>query len=179
MTAVLDLERDLERDPDRPTTAARPGLVGRLSRCMGVSVFTTVISLSTIVLATAVFGIAAAVANVIATSIATVPSYHLNRRWTWGRRDRSHPWREVLPFWVLAFCGLALSTLTVGMADTWASHTHLSSTGHLATILVGHLGGFGVLWVLQFVLLDRVLFAGRVQGAVAGSATGATPRTVG
>jgi putative flippase GtrA len=167
VTAVLDLDERSVRE--EPLVAGRPGLLGRLSRCMGVSVVTTAISLSTIILATAVFGIAAAVANVLATSIATVPSYHLNRRWTWGRRDRSNPWREVLPFWILAFCGLALSTLTVGMADTWASHTHLSSTGHLATILVGHLGGFGVLWVLQFVLLDRVLFTTRTPGGSSGT----------
>ncbi|MGZ4690471.1 MAG: GtrA family protein [Acidimicrobiia bacterium] len=152
MTATLDLGQPV---------VVRPSLVGRLTRCMSVSVITTIISLTIIVVATAVFGIAAAVANIIATSIATVPSYSLNRRWTWGRRDRSDPWREVLPFWVLAFCGLALSTVTVGMADAWAAHMHLAPIVHTATILAGHLGGFGLLWVLQFVLLDKVLFAAR------------------
>ncbi|MCU1459005.1 MAG: hypothetical protein JWL73_3097 [Actinomycetia bacterium] len=146
--------------------AARPGLVGRLTRCMGVSVVTTVISVTTIVLATTVFGIAAMLANVIATSIATVPSYHLNRRWTWGLRDRSHPWREVLPFWVLAFCGLVLSTITVGLAASWAARAHLSGPVLTTAVLVGHLGGFGVLWVLQFVLLDRVLFARQADPAI-------------
>ena len=93
---------------------------------MGVSVITTVISLVTIVIATAGFGIGAALANIIATTIATIPSYHLNRRWTWGRKDRSNPLREVLPFWVLSFAGLALSTLTVSIADSWAYHAHLA-----------------------------------------------------
>jgi putative flippase GtrA len=132
---------------------------------MSVSVITTVISFSVIIVATAVFGIVAALANVIATSIATVPSYSLNRRWTWGRRDRSDPWREILPFWVLAFCGLALSTVTVGIADSWAAHMHLAPTVRTATILTGHLGGFGVLWILQFALLDRVLFRARPETA--------------
>jgi putative flippase GtrA len=136
----------------------RPGLVGRLSRCMTVSVITTVISVTTIIVTTAVFGIAAMFANVIATSVATIPSYSLNRRWTWGRRDRSNLLREVLPFWVLAFCGLALSTVTVGVADSWASQLHLAPFLHTAAILAGHLGGFGILWIVQFVLLDRVLF---------------------
>ena len=126
---------------------------------MSVSIITTVISFTIIVVATAVFGIVAAVANVIATSIATIPSYSLNRRWTWGRRDRSDPWREVLPFWVLAFCGLGLSTLTVGIVDAWASHLHLTPIVHTTAILAGNLGGFGMLWILQFVLLDKVLFA--------------------
>jgi putative flippase GtrA len=155
MTATLDLS---------PDVSARPGLVGRLTRCMSVSVITTVISLTVIVFATAVLGIGAAIANVVATSVATIPSYSLNRRWTWGRRDRSDPWREVLPFWVLAFCGLALSTATVGIADSWASNLHLAPTVHTVSILIGHLSGFGVLWVLQFVLLDRVLFAAPHRG---------------
>jgi len=139
----------------------RPSLVSRLSRCITVSVITTVISVTTIIVSTAVFGIAAMFANVIATSVATVPSYSLNRRWTWGRRDRSDLLREVLPFWVLAFCGLALSTVTVGIADSWASQMHLAPFLHTAAILTGHLGGFGILWVVQFVLLDRVLFGAR------------------
>ena len=137
----------------------RPTLVARLARCMSVSVITTVLSLAIIVVATVIFGVAAAVANVIATSIATVPSYHLNRRWTWGRRDPSDPWREVLPFWVLAFAGLALSTVTVAIADSWAARVSMGPLLHELAILAGHLGGFGLLWILQFWILDQVLFA--------------------
>ena len=115
-----------------PTDLGRGSLVQRVRRCLSVSVVTTVISVSTLLTATAFFGIEAWIANIIATSVATVPSYHLNRRWTWGRTEASDPLREVLPFWVMAFCGLALSTVTVGIADSW---------------------------VAQFVVLDRVLFA--------------------
>jgi len=141
-----------------PSTAARPGLVGRLVRCAGVSAITTVLSLAIIVFGTVALGLEAALANVIATGIATVPSYSLNRRWTWAKTDASDLWREVVPFWVLSFAGLALSTVTVAMADGWASRMHLAPTLHTAAILVGHLGGFGLLWIVQFVLLDRVLF---------------------
>jgi putative flippase GtrA len=135
--------------------------VRRIRRCLSVSVVTTIVSVTTLVLATTVLGMVAWAANILATSIATVPSYHLNRRWTWGRRDGSDPWREVLPFWGMAFCGLALSTVTVGIADSWAAHSHLPPVLHLGAVLTGHLGGFGLLWVAQFVILDRVLFAPR------------------
>jgi putative flippase GtrA len=125
---------------------------------MTVSVFTTFVSVSILLAATLLFGVEAWIANVIATSVATVPSFQLNRRWTWGRRDPAHPWREVVPFWILAFAGLALSTVTVSIADSWASGA--SASFHIVAILAGHLGGFGLLWVAQFVILDRVLFAG-------------------
>ena len=87
-----------------------------------------------------------------------MPSYHLNRRWTWGRHDVSDPWREVAPFWLLSFAGLVLSTLAVGVTDSWAAHMQLAAPVHTAALLVAHLSGFGILWGVQFVLLDRVLF---------------------
>jgi putative flippase GtrA len=130
---------------------------------MGVSVVSTFVCLTTLAVATAGLGIAAWSANVVATAIATVPSYHLNRRWTWGKRGASNVRREVLPFWVLAFAGLALSTLAVGVADAWAAGAHLSAPLRTVTVLVAHLSGFGLLWVAQFVLLDRVLFARSVS----------------
>ena len=125
---------------------------------MSVSVVTTVISLLTLGIATAAFGITAWIANVIATTVATIPSYYLNRRWTWGRTGASDPWREVLPFWALSFAGLALSTIFVALTDAWAASTHLAAPVHTMTLLVAHLSGFGVLWIAQFILLDRVLF---------------------
>lgn len=133
-------------------------LVQRITRCMSVSVVTTVISLLTLATATAVFGITAWIANVIATTVATIPSYYLNRRWTWGRTGASDPLREVLPFWVLSFAGLALSTISVALTDAWAAGAHLSPPVHTGTLLLAHLSGFGILWVAQFILLDRVLF---------------------
>ena len=148
---------------DGRPTESRPALVARLARCLTVSGITTVISVTILGVATSVFGIGAMLANVVATSVATVPSYSLNRRWTWNKRDRSDPLREMLPFWVLSFAGLALSTVTVGIVDSWASQMHLAPMFHTGAILAGHLSGFGLLWVAQFVLLDRVLFAPRQE----------------
>lgn len=133
-------------------------LLQRITRCMSVSVVTTIISVLTLATATAVFGITAWVANVIATTVATIPSYYLNRRWTWGRTGASDPWREVLPFWALAFAGLALSTISVAVTDAWAAGAHVAQAVHTTALLVAHLSGFGALWVAQFILLDRVLF---------------------
>jgi putative flippase GtrA len=144
-------------------------LFQRLTRCMSVSVLTTVISLTVLTVCTAGLGLIAWAANMMATAVATVPGYHVNRRWTWGRRDASDLWREMLPFWVLAFTGLALSTLAVGVVDSWASGAHLESTTRTAAVLGAHLSGFGALWVVQFILLDRFLFARRSAHAHADS----------
>ena len=130
---------------------------------MGVSVISTIVSVTTLVAVSMGLGMAAWMANVVATTVATVPSYHLNRRWTWGKRDASDMWREVMPFWVLSFAGLVLSTIAVALTDSWTHGVHFASPLiHTAVILTAHLSGFGLLWVAQFVLLDRVLFADRV-----------------
>ncbi len=142
---------------------------------MSVSLITTMISVSILTFGTAVIGLAAWLANVVATSVATVPSYHLNRRWTWGRTDASNPVREVLPFWVLSFAGLVLSTVAVGVADSWATAAGLAGSVHTATVVAAQLSGFGALWIVQFVLLDRVLFGRPRDGSpVGGSADAAT-----
>jgi putative flippase GtrA len=127
-----------------------------------VSVITTVISLTILAAATAGFGLEAWLANVLATAVATVPSYSLNRRWTWGKRSESDLWREVMPFWVLSFAGLVLSTAAVALSDSWLHGAHLGEPLRTAVILMAHLSGFGILWVAQFVLLERVLFGDRV-----------------
>lgn len=147
-------------------------LRGRLVRCMSVSVLTTLFSLTSLVVLTAWLAVAAIPANIVTTALATIPSYHLNRRWTWARRDASDPWREVVPFWVLSFAGLALSTVTVGLADGLAAGMHLAPALRTGAVLAGHLSGFALLWGVQFVLLDRVLFARRAREPEL--ATGAT-----
>ena len=64
----------------------------------------------------------------------------------------------MLPFWTLAFVGVALSTISVAVTDAWSVGAHLAPPVHTMTLLVAHLSGFGVLWVAQFILLDRILF---------------------
>jgi putative flippase GtrA len=128
---------------------------------MGVSVVTTVISVGTLATATVGFGITAWVANILATSVATVPSFHLNRRWTWAKQGPADLWREVVPFWALAFAGLLLSTFFVALSDPWMTHVHAGVMVHTSALIGAHLSGFGALWILQFALLDRLLFRNR------------------
>ena len=129
----------------------------RIARCLSVSVFTTLLSMVVlVVLVTA--DVRPWLANVVATAVGTVPSYVLNRRWVWGLRDTSDPWREVAPFWVLSFAGLVVSTLAVDRADHVAASLHLTGATRTVGLLAANVAAFGVLWVVRFLLLDRVLF---------------------
>jgi hypothetical protein len=79
-----------------------------------------------------------------------------------GRRQRDrHGGRhlpEVVPFWILSFTGLALSTLTVSLAATWADAAGLGGAARTALIEMANVAAWGTLWVAQFVILDRYLF---------------------
>ena len=92
-----------------------------------------------------------------------------------GQAGSSDLWREVVPFWAMSFAGLALSTVTVGIADRWAAHAHVVGVLHTGAVLVGHLGGFGLLWVVQFVVLDRVVFARAERAKPSPSASALRP----
>ena len=97
-----------------------------------------------------VLGLAPTVANVIAVSIGSVPSYVLNRYWVWGKRGRNHLWREVVPFWSMALLGLAFSTFLVWVAARWNDAAWVISAANLFA--------FGVLWVVKYLVLDALLF---------------------
>ena len=157
----MDAETALEA-PGTALTTPSTTLITRLVRCLGVSVITTIVSVTTLTATTVGLGLEAWVANVLATAIATVPSYHLNRRWTWGKQGASDLWREMLPFWVLSFSGLVLSTVAVALTDSWLHGAHIGQPLRTLVIVTAHLSGFGILWVAQFILLERVLFARRV-----------------
>jgi putative flippase GtrA len=101
--------------------------------------------------------------NVLATSITTVPAYYLNRTWTFGKSGKSHMWKEVVPFWTIAFASLALSTVAVGLAAHNADHV-ISKTSHNASLyksllIVGaNAVTYGCIWIVKFVLYKKYLF---------------------
>jgi putative flippase GtrA len=92
----------------------------------------------------------------IAVGCGIVPSYLANRSWVWGKRGRSDLLREVAPFWVLSLAGLALSTIAVAAAA--ALTVSWDTSARAVALPAANLAVFGALWVVQFVLLDRVLF---------------------
>jgi len=131
-------------------------LAQRAARCLTVSVGTTVLSAAILVALTLGAGVPAGMSNVVAVCCGIVPSYFANRYWVWARRGRSDWVREVAPFWVLSLAGLALSTIAVAFV---ATATAGWSTSLRAIVLpLANLSVFGALWLVQFVVLDRVLF---------------------
>jgi putative flippase GtrA len=135
--------------------------LARLRRYAAVSAVSTATSLTVLGVLVGLANTPAGWANVAATAIGTVPSFELNRRWVWLKRGARSVWREVVPFAGLALAGLALSTLTVHLASTWAQQSGWGRLARTSAVEAASVATFGSLWVLQYVLCDRVLFRSR------------------
>jgi putative flippase GtrA len=144
-----------------------------------VSAITTVLSLGLLYVFYRVVKVgSAAEANVIATAITTIPSYYLNRTWAWGKSGKSHLWREVVPFWVIAVISLVLSTAMVALA---AHEAHLiTHRKEIQTILVeaANLFTYAVLWVGKFMIFNKLLFSHQADGGEPDPESGETAAPV-
>jgi putative flippase GtrA len=144
-----------------PTTPTEPGVLRQLYErpivqkfwkyCM-TSVVGVVMGQSLLFLFASILDWPGVAANISAVAISTVPTYYLSRAWVWQKSGRSSMRAEVIPFWVMTFLGLLLSSLCVYFLERqWP--------GYPLLVNVGNIAGFGVLWVAKFFILDRVLFS--------------------
>jgi putative flippase GtrA len=131
-------------------------LIRKLARYATVSAISTTVSLVVLSVLVATRAMTAGWANVVATGVGTFPSFELNRRWVW-RKGGPRSWvGEVGPFCLLSFAGLGLSTVAVSLAAGWVAD--FGNTARTLAAAAANVGTFGALWVVQYLLLDRVLF---------------------
>jgi len=141
-------------------TAMRPRpprpLLERLACSLGVSILTTAVSTIVLVVLAIGVGVGAGAANAIGVVCGIPLSYVGNRRWVWRRQGRSAIAREVVPFWTMSLLGLLASTAVVGRVG--AATAALPTSWRAVILPLANAATFGALWVVQFALLDRVVF---------------------
>jgi putative flippase GtrA len=135
---------------------------GRLWKYAAGSVVTTCISQVVLFLTYHVWTVGTAMeCNVIATAVASGPAYYLNRKWAWGKSGRSDMWREVVPFWVLAFLGLVLSTAAVGITAHNADRIASGSLDRALLVNGANLFTYACIWTGRYFLFNRFMFGHR------------------
>ncbi len=163
-TSLADLWRADEALARRVAQVIRHPSSMKLAKYASVSVISTIVSQVTLLLTFGVFRVMSEVpANVLANVLATVPSYYLNRSWVWGKNGKSHLWREVVPFWVLSFVGLAFSSLAVWLAGDFARDHHLHHFGTSVLVNGANLASFAILWVVKFVIYQKLFHVAPVE----------------
>jgi putative flippase GtrA len=129
----------------------------KLIRFTGVSVVSTVVSVLVITL---VYGLRIIRSEVEATLfgniVAAIPSYTLNRRWTWGKTGRSHVRKEILPFATMTFLGIAFSILGAYYAKHLVHTHHWSHLSNTGLVDGANLASFAIFWVLKLIVFNRI-----------------------
>jgi putative flippase GtrA len=141
---------------------ARRAMMQRFVRYGSVSVISTLLGLAILSVLIGAVGYPAVWSNVIAVGIATVPSFELNRRWVWVQNGERSILRQAVPYFVLSFAGLVISTLAVHVASDATIHS--SRLIHTGAAEVANVASYGTLWLLQFLLCDRILFRSPSRG---------------
>jgi putative flippase GtrA len=131
--------------------------LGKIVRYGTISVVSTAISLSGLFVFYRWVGLSPTWSNILATCVATVPYYYLNRLWVFKKSGRSHLTKEVLPFWTIAFVSLVLSTLAVKFAGSQV-HSISSKSVRGAILVAANLATYGILWIVKFIVFNRYLF---------------------
>ena len=129
----------------------------KLLRYTAVSAVSTAVSFSVLGIVYGALRLWSEVPSTLfANIVATVPSYYLNRNWAWGKSGRSHLTREVIPFWAMALSGILFSIFTATEARHVSDMHHLHHFGRTVLVLGANLAAFGILWVLKFVVFNKL-----------------------
>ena len=138
----------------------------RLFRYTAVSGISTMVSFAVLGIVYGVIRLWSEVPSTLfANMVATVPSYYLNRNWAWGKSGRSHLTREVLPFWAMAVSGILFSIFTASEAQHFSNLHNLHHLGRTVLVLGANLAAFGVLWVLKFLLFNKLFHVHPLEDA--------------
>ena len=98
-------------------------------------------------------------ATLFGNLVATIPSYWLNRSWTWQKRGRSHLRTEILPFWTMSSLGIAFSLVGANLVKNFINDHHWHERHrYFATALLSGTNtlSFGIFWILKLIVFNRI-----------------------
>ncbi len=135
---------------------ARRALIAKMGRYAAGSAVATVCSEVTFLALYGGFSAAPAIASGFGWLAGAAPNYWLNRSWTWRRRGRPSLTGEVLPYAGIILGTLLLAAVATSAVDATLSGSQVSDRVRLVLVGGTFLVVYGVVFVLRFVLLDRL-----------------------
>lgn len=129
----------------------------KILRFSSVSAVSTVVSFSSISIFYGFHIIPGVIwATVAGNLVATLPSYYLNRSWTWGKRGRSHFRKEIVPFWAMSMVGIGVSMVGAAWARGEVRNHHWSHLVNTGLVSFTNVVSFGLFWVLKIMVFNRI-----------------------
>jgi putative flippase GtrA len=97
-------------------------------------------------------------ASVVAFFAGAIPNYVLNRSWAWERRGRLNVSREVILYAVVSIVSLVSAAVVTGWVSQMTAQLTGSHAARTALVAAAYLATYGLLFVLKFVIFQRVVF---------------------
>ena len=95
-------------------------------------------------------------ASIANAALLTLPNFFANKHFVWRDTNKENLRTQVVVFWVAAMLGVTFATTLTWLVEravkgkaTWFES---------GAVFVAQLVGFGLVWVVRFVVLDRWLF---------------------
>lgn len=148
-----------EQSPVSPARAGEAPLITRMLRYGAGSVVATVSSNLTFLLVFGPLHASATWASILGWLAGAIPNYWLNRSWTWQRRGRPDPRRELLPYVAIILGTLLLAVLMTNGVDALLAHTGIGHATRTLLVTATFFGVYVVVFAIRFVLFER-LFRG-------------------
>jgi putative flippase GtrA len=145
---------------DRRAPLWRRPLAVRLAKFTAGSAIAAVVSELAFIVVYGLLGAGTRLAGVVAFLAGAIPNWALNRRWTWQRRGRPRFGREVLPYVAVVIATAVAATAFSGLADDWVRGLATPRSVQVALVGMAYLLPYGALFLLKFVLFERVVFSG-------------------
>jgi putative flippase GtrA len=135
----------------------------KLIRYTSVSVISTVVSQGFIIVFYGIHLMGIVASTITANAIATVPSYYLNRNWTWGKSGRSHLFKEIIPFWTLAVLGIAFSFFGSLFAKHFVNSHSFPHLVNLLVVMAANFISFAIFWVAKLMVFNRIFHVSELE----------------
>jgi putative flippase GtrA len=150
---------DAEPQASGPETPGqRPGVIGRIMRAGATSIGATLISHGTFIGLVGFGHVRAGIASAIAFALGATFNYFVGRRVTWGRTNRPDVVKETLPYVIVVGSTALLSIGGTTLTEHLIEPLGLSHLQHTIVLEIAFIVSYGVVFLLKFALLDRIVF---------------------
>ena len=129
--------------------------VARLVRYAATSVLAFAVSEIALLILYGSHAVGATTAAVIASVVATVPSYLMSRYWIWKDAKRTKVGRQLVLYWAVSAASILLTGLATGAI---AHHIPANHSFHLALVGVAFFFVNVVFWFVKFVIYHKFIF---------------------
>jgi putative flippase GtrA len=103
-------------------------------------------------------------ASIASAAILTLPNFFANKYLVWRDTNKDNLKTQVAVFWVAAMLGVTLATLLTYFVERAVKNADTSPTVESIAVFFAQLVGFGIVWVVRFLVLDRWLFKATHHG---------------